>query len=207
MTLEVGCRVDLVQQRTMPGLFLPDQRLENVGIVDYIGPVSHAGGQWLGVVLDEPWGDHDGVVEGRRYFACAPGHGLLVRWGDCVRAQAEVDHIAHHFHDRDLRRAEDRVNHELSDTKSQKRRERAEEEKKKVAASSAGRDLPWSIDEDTAPPSPSSGGSTRRRKPRATGHGGAPPPSPSSPSRIPAPASSPTLARGRRNEAGAGVGA
>ena len=51
------------------------------GVVRYIGPVNFADGVWLGVELKTARGKHDGSVQGRRYFTCTPGHGLLVRPG------------------------------------------------------------------------------------------------------------------------------
>jgi len=41
--------------------------------------VDFAEGLWLGVALKTAKGKHDGCVQGRRYFTCKPGHGLLVR--------------------------------------------------------------------------------------------------------------------------------
>ena len=49
------------------------------GTVAYRGSVSYAGGEFLGVVLQEPRGKNDGSVRGTRYFQCAPGHGIMVR--------------------------------------------------------------------------------------------------------------------------------
>jgi len=49
------------------------------GVIKYVGHVSFAEGLWLGVALKTPKGKHDGCVQGRRYFTCKPGHGLLVR--------------------------------------------------------------------------------------------------------------------------------
>lgn len=51
----------------------------HLGVVRYIGPVDFADGVWLGVELKTACGKHDGSVQGRRYFTCPPGHGLLVR--------------------------------------------------------------------------------------------------------------------------------
>ena len=34
---------------------------------------------WIGVELRNARGRNDGSVQGRRYFSCKPGHGLMVR--------------------------------------------------------------------------------------------------------------------------------
>jgi len=57
--------------------------------VDNHGPASVAyfgetefggrGVDWVGVVLDEPRGNHEGKYQGREYFQCAKQHGLFVR--------------------------------------------------------------------------------------------------------------------------------
>lgn len=47
--------------------------------VAYFGEVEFASGDWVGLVLDEPTGNHSGRLHGREYFQCAPKHGLLVR--------------------------------------------------------------------------------------------------------------------------------
>eukprot|EP00051_Salpingoeca_urceolata_P016393 m.216933 g.216933 ORF g.216933 m.216933 type:complete len:775 (-) comp18663_c2_seq1:39-2363(-) len=39
---------------------------------------------WVGIALDTPSGDHDGTVQGHRYFHCRPGHGIFVPVKDCV---------------------------------------------------------------------------------------------------------------------------
>lgn len=53
--------------------------LISLGIVRYIGPVDFADGTWLGIELRLPKGKNDGTVQGKNYFACRPGYGLLVR--------------------------------------------------------------------------------------------------------------------------------
>jgi dynactin complex subunit len=34
---------------------------------------------WVGVALDHPRGTHDGTFMGKRYFQCAPLHGVVTR--------------------------------------------------------------------------------------------------------------------------------
>ncbi|XP_035209279.1 CAP-Gly domain-containing linker protein 3-like [Stegodyphus dumicola] len=50
-----------------------------IGAVRYIGPVDFADGVWLGIELRSPKGKNDGTVQGKSYFSCRPGYGLLVR--------------------------------------------------------------------------------------------------------------------------------
>jgi len=49
------------------------------GTVRYVGDVDFAEGLWIGVELKLPKGKHDGIVQGRRYFSCRDGCGLIVR--------------------------------------------------------------------------------------------------------------------------------
>jgi len=52
------------------------------GTVRYVGLVPElAPGYWVGVQLDEPTGDTDGVVKGKKYFECPVGskYGLFIR--------------------------------------------------------------------------------------------------------------------------------
>eukprot|EP01045_Picozoa_sp_COSAG04_P003495 COSAG04_NODE_143_length_23569_cov_6.195356_3_plen_682_part_00 len=50
------------------------------GRVEYVGPAPSLGrGVWVGLVLGENEGDHDGTVGGRSYFSCEAGRGVLVR--------------------------------------------------------------------------------------------------------------------------------
>ena len=41
--------------------------------------MEFAEGVWLGLELKTPVGKNDGTVQGKRYFSCKPGHGLIVR--------------------------------------------------------------------------------------------------------------------------------
>jgi hypothetical protein len=49
------------------------------GSVAYFGETEFGAGDWVGVVLDRPTGNHDGKLFGREYFQCAPNHGIFVR--------------------------------------------------------------------------------------------------------------------------------
>ncbi|KAG8238872.1 hypothetical protein J437_LFUL018783 [Ladona fulva] len=49
-----------------------------LGVVKYIGQVEFAEGYWFGLEMKEQKGKHDGVVNGKRYFKCKPGHGIMV---------------------------------------------------------------------------------------------------------------------------------
>jgi len=49
------------------------------GVIGFLGETDFAPGQWVGVSLDEPLTNHDGLILGRRYFLAAPLHGLFVR--------------------------------------------------------------------------------------------------------------------------------
>lgn len=47
--------------------------------VQFTGETHFAGGNWLGVELDDASGKNDGAVQGQRYFSCKPGHGMFIR--------------------------------------------------------------------------------------------------------------------------------
>uniref|UniRef100_A0A8C6LTW4 Kinesin family member 13B n=1 Tax=Nothobranchius furzeri TaxID=105023 RepID=A0A8C6LTW4_NOTFU len=49
------------------------------GTVRYVGPTDFADGTWVGVELEVPAGKNDGSVDGKHYFRCNPGYGVLVR--------------------------------------------------------------------------------------------------------------------------------
>ncbi|XP_033098864.1 dynactin subunit 1-like isoform X3 [Anneissia japonica] len=55
-----------------------------VGKIAFIGVTSFASGKWIGVVLSEPKGKNNGVVSGKKYFTCAPNHGLFVRQSQLI---------------------------------------------------------------------------------------------------------------------------
>ncbi|XP_055958624.1 restin homolog isoform X3 [Patella vulgata] len=47
------------------------------GTLQYFGETHIATGVWCGVELDEPEGNHDGMVQGHRYFTCEDKHGIF----------------------------------------------------------------------------------------------------------------------------------
>jgi CAP-Gly domain-containing linker protein 3/4 len=51
------------------------------GVIKYIGKVEFAEGIWLGLDMRGPKGNHDGSVDGRRYFHCKKNYGVFVRPG------------------------------------------------------------------------------------------------------------------------------
>jgi len=51
------------------------------GIVRWVGRTRFAEGRWFGIELDNPVGNNDGSVDGRRYFHCEENHGLFVKKG------------------------------------------------------------------------------------------------------------------------------
>ncbi|KAK9828730.1 hypothetical protein WJX72_001758 [[Myrmecia] bisecta] len=49
------------------------------GTIRYVGPVGFAGGDWVGMELDQPEGRTDGELQGIRYFHCPPQCGLFIQ--------------------------------------------------------------------------------------------------------------------------------
>jgi dynactin 1 len=49
------------------------------GLVQYVGPIHVAEGDWLGIELPKPEGKNDGSLRGERYFSCPPFHGLFTK--------------------------------------------------------------------------------------------------------------------------------
>ncbi|KRZ79020.1 Dynactin subunit 1 [Trichinella papuae] len=50
-----------------------------LGIVAYVGTTQFSAGKWIGVILDEPKGKNNGLVQGKEYFRCEANHGIFVR--------------------------------------------------------------------------------------------------------------------------------
>ncbi|CAH2062374.1 unnamed protein product, partial [Iphiclides podalirius] len=49
------------------------------GSIAYVGYPTFASGKWVGIVLDEPKGRHNGTLRGHAYFRCEENYGLFVR--------------------------------------------------------------------------------------------------------------------------------
>lgn len=60
------------------------------GTIQFIGHTSFSAGIWIGVSLDAAQGKNDGSVHGRRYFDCAPEHGIFVK-EDVVERMLRVE--------------------------------------------------------------------------------------------------------------------
>ncbi|KAL0985463.1 hypothetical protein UPYG_G00157200 [Umbra pygmaea] len=61
------------------------------GTVHYVGGVEFAKGIWVGVQLDMAVGKHNGTVQGRVYFRCAPGHGVFIKPSRLSRGPPSMD--------------------------------------------------------------------------------------------------------------------
>ncbi|KAF1951074.1 hypothetical protein CC80DRAFT_597707 [Byssothecium circinans] len=55
------------------------------GTVRYIGPVTGKPDTWVGLELDGPEGKNNGIVQGERYFDCAPLHGIFTKVSDITQ--------------------------------------------------------------------------------------------------------------------------
>ncbi|EFO23291.1 hypothetical protein LOAG_05198 [Loa loa] len=64
---------------------------ERKGIVSYIGPTKFKDGYWIGVTYDEPFGKHDGSINGERYFTCKSNHGVFVRPRDVKKSEEDEE--------------------------------------------------------------------------------------------------------------------
>ena len=50
------------------------------GEVKYVGKCIEMGnGFWVGIALDEPMGDTNGTIKGKKYFECENNYGMMVR--------------------------------------------------------------------------------------------------------------------------------
>eukprot|EP00118_Oscarella_pearsei_P004880 m.21650 g.21650 ORF g.21650 m.21650 type:complete len:1043 (+) comp28195_c0_seq3:1100-4228(+) len=57
------------------------------GVIKFVGKIDTEyvdNRIYAGIKLDEPVGEHDGIVKGKRYFKCPPRHGVMVRVKDVV---------------------------------------------------------------------------------------------------------------------------
>lgn len=56
---------------------LPNKPIQH-GTVMYKGRLDGKNGYWVGVKYDEPYGKHDGCLNGKRYFETLPKYGSFV---------------------------------------------------------------------------------------------------------------------------------
>ena len=82
VTVKFGDEVELKNGRT--------------GIVRYIGSIHIKKGIWIGIELSEPNGNHDGELNGKRYFQTAPNHGTFVKHKKVVRVIKPALNLASH---------------------------------------------------------------------------------------------------------------
>ncbi|KDO30495.1 hypothetical protein SPRG_04397 [Saprolegnia parasitica CBS 223.65] len=48
-------------------------------MVRFVGPTRFADGEWIGIELCDPLGNHNGSVNGIDYFHCSARRGIFVR--------------------------------------------------------------------------------------------------------------------------------
>lgn len=76
------------ENKSINGIKLGDRVMinGNKGKVAYIGPVAYAGGDFVGVIMnDKTKGKNNGTVKGLSYFECAPGAGLMCKVRDVTK--------------------------------------------------------------------------------------------------------------------------
>eukprot|EP00446_Apocalathium_sp_SHHI-4_P065614 CAMPEP_0177521304 /NCGR_PEP_ID=MMETSP0369-20130122/48126_1 /TAXON_ID=447022 ORGANISM="Scrippsiella hangoei-like, Strain SHHI-4" /NCGR_SAMPLE_ID=MMETSP0369 /ASSEMBLY_ACC=CAM_ASM_000364 /LENGTH=142 /DNA_ID=CAMNT_0019000747 /DNA_START=557 /DNA_END=985 /DNA_ORIENTATION=+ len=71
LTLRVGQRVK------WSGKHAGTESGKHAGTVRYVGPVTFAAGEFVGVELDDAAGRHDGSFMGESYFECEFGKGIF----------------------------------------------------------------------------------------------------------------------------------
>lgn len=65
-----------------------ETNIEQAGIVRWVGSLDEMvvpPEKFVGVQLDEPVGEHDGVFKRKRFFTCRPSHGVLVPIDHVIR--------------------------------------------------------------------------------------------------------------------------
>ncbi|CAL1545944.1 unnamed protein product [Lymnaea stagnalis] len=65
------------------------------GILRYLGTTHLAPGIFCGIELFDPDGNHDGEVNGHRYFSCAPNHGIFApKEKVCLETSSSLGRVA-----------------------------------------------------------------------------------------------------------------
>ncbi|BFZ00577.1 hypothetical protein BsWGS_03616 [Bradybaena similaris] len=67
------------------------------GTVQFKGPIATRRGEWIGVALELPVGDSNGMLFARRYFQCPPNHGVFVR-SDRLRFIPSIRCLFNRYH-------------------------------------------------------------------------------------------------------------
>ncbi|XP_076435378.1 uncharacterized protein LOC143275279 [Babylonia areolata] len=67
------------------------------GTVLYKGSIATKRGDWVGIGLDKPVGENNGMLFGRRYFQCKEKHGVFVR-ADKIRFIPSVRCLYDRYH-------------------------------------------------------------------------------------------------------------
>ena len=106
------------------------------GFVRFLGRVKFAPGEWVGIELLHPDGQHDGSVQGLRYFRCQPNHGVIVH-SEAVTLRGEKDSGGDGLSP-----------HPSFASDGQERKESGEEEGRLQRSSSAGSQRSSIIEED-----------------------------------------------------------
>jgi len=52
---------------------------KEMATVKYVGHAEFAPGVWVGLEMKKKIGKHSGSVNGRKYFSCKEGHGVIVK--------------------------------------------------------------------------------------------------------------------------------
>ena len=62
--------------------------------IRYVGNLHFTDGDWIGVEFDDASGKNDGSARGKRYFQCAPAHGMFLRSSMIAHAFAQQNDMS-----------------------------------------------------------------------------------------------------------------